>query len=121
MQEGNPIEEDRSKVAQIKELVQGGAYVVDPEAVAGAILRHLAELTEARGERVDPGDDGDSGGATHTRCSYPDRGPSASTKIAPAGPSVTRPIHVRPRFGARLASSFSTLWRDRGAMQTHSS
>jgi Arc/MetJ-type ribon-helix-helix transcriptional regulator len=80
------MDDDREqKVAEIKQRVERGEYRVDPDVVADAILRRLRKLAAERAERAEP----------QNECSYPDRSPSASVKLTPAGPSRTRPTHVR--------------------------
>lgn len=54
MQEGNPMDQDREKVADIKAKVQHGRYEVDPTAVADALLRRLREDAQARAQWLRP-------------------------------------------------------------------
>jgi hypothetical protein len=64
------MHKDREKVAEIRELVQGGAYVVDPGAVAEAILRRLRERHRERASQLadpEPQPGGDQAG--QARCS----------------------------------------------------
>jgi hypothetical protein len=46
------MDEDRNKVADMREQIEQGDYRVEPVAVADAILRRLRELGVARAERV---------------------------------------------------------------------
>jgi Anti-sigma-28 factor, FlgM len=46
------MDEDREKVADMRDIIQQGDYRVEPVAVAEAILRRLRELAVARAERV---------------------------------------------------------------------
>ena len=52
MRKGTPMDEDREKVADMREIIQQGEYRVEPVAVAEAILHRLRELAVARAERV---------------------------------------------------------------------
>ncbi len=46
------MDEDREKMAEMRDIVQQGEYRVEPVAVAEAILHRLRELAVARAERV---------------------------------------------------------------------
>jgi hypothetical protein len=46
------MDEDREKVADMRDIIQQGDYRVEPVAVAEAILRRLRDLAVARAERV---------------------------------------------------------------------
>ena len=46
------MDEDRKKVADMRDKIEQGDYMVEPAAVAEAILRRLRELAVARAERV---------------------------------------------------------------------
>jgi hypothetical protein len=46
------MDEDREKVADMRDIIQQGEYRVEPVAVAEAILRRLREVAVARAERV---------------------------------------------------------------------
>ncbi len=52
MRKGTPMDEDREKVADMRDIIQQGNYRVEPVAVAEAILRRLRELAVARAESV---------------------------------------------------------------------
>lgn len=118
MQEENSMEEDREKMAQLKQLVQDGAYVVDANAVAGAILRRVYGLEPVREHEATGEPDLGEGQIT---CSYPASAVPASLNTTPPGPSITLPIQLRLRLGARVASSFSMLARALAGTHTQSS
>ncbi len=52
MRKGTPMDEDREKVADMREIIEQGDYRVEPVVVADAILRRLRALAVARAERV---------------------------------------------------------------------
>lgn len=80
-----------SKVSDIKRRLERGEYRVDPYAVADAII-HWAEIHPDG--RISPRE------RAQNECSNPLRSSSISLKMAPAGPSTTAPIQVRPAFAA---------------------
>jgi hypothetical protein len=96
------MDEDREqKVAELKQRIEQGQYLVDPGAVADAIVRRWGELAAAHGEH------------RQNECSYPERVSGASRKVTPLGPSTTHPIQYN--------RGWLLLWRVFGGMQTHSS
>ncbi len=107
------------KVADLRDRIARGEYEVDPHAVAEAIVRRLRERALARAalNRELPVDLD----RPQKECSYPARDSSASVNETLAGPSTTRPIHVRPAPLAHVALVASTISRALRGMQAHSS
>lgn len=130
------MDEHRSNTtAEIKAKVRGDEYVVDPVAVADALVRRLRDgergrmgslrdgparpvrLVRPRPDRSVPGT---GSGTDQTACSYPRRGRSQSTKLTAGGPARTRPIQLS-RVSGWLASAVSAAVRARLGKQTQSS
>jgi Anti-sigma-28 factor, FlgM len=103
-------EKDREdKVAELKQRIEQGDYVVDPTAVADAIVRRLRELAQARLR-------------AQNECSYPASSSVASTNEIAAAPSTTSPTRVRPApFRRALAGVVSSVFHASAGTQTHSS
>lgn len=77
-----------NKVPTIKRLIEIGQYRIDPYAIADAMIRWAG----AHGSGAANG----RGTAAQSECSKPASSPSASVKTAPAVPSTTDPIQLRP-------------------------
>lgn len=86
----------RHRVAEIKRLVELGAYQVDPHAVADAMIRRAEREIETLRTRA--------ASTAQNACSYPDSSPSASTKLTPGRPSTTAPIQVRAALAVGQAA-----------------
>ena len=99
--------EREARKAMLRAQIAQGEYRVDPHAIADAILRRvrLVQIDEQRSGQKE--------------CSYPASVPPRSTspKTTPGGPSMTRPIQVRPV----LATAVSALLRADSGIQAHSS
>ena len=77
----------RHRVAELKRLIELGAYQVDPHAVADAMIRRAEREIETLRSRA--------GSKAQNACSYPESSPSASMKLTPGSPSTTAPIQVK--------------------------
>ncbi len=122
MNDVNPTDEVREKVADMQEQIKRGEYRVEPTAVADAILRHLHELAAARGEHVAPDEQAWARRqGVQMECSYPERDALAPPKTTPAGPSTTRPTTVKPTVIERLANAVSTSFSPDAGTQAQSS
>ena len=77
------------KITEIKRQIENGQYRVDPYAIADAMIRWCQLEIESAGRRVPRA-------RAQNECSKPERSPAASVKTAPAGPSTTVPITLRP-------------------------
>jgi Anti-sigma-28 factor, FlgM len=88
------------RLAELKQKIDRGEYVVDPWAIADALVERLRAASFRAHE-------------SQKECSYPDSSSSASVNTMPARPSRTRPTHVT-RW---LSSTLTAL----GGMQTQSS
>jgi Anti-sigma-28 factor, FlgM len=116
------MDEDREKVADMREQIRQGEYRVEPKAVADAILRRLRDLAAARREQVAALERAwAQEHSAQTRCSYPDNPPEASVKTTPGGPSTTRPTGVTSTVLDRLASAVSSALRPDAGTQAQSS
>jgi anti-sigma-28 factor FlgM len=116
------MDEDREKVAEIKEQVAQGEYRVDSREVADAVLRRLRELAAARRERVRAQERRLAARlAPQVECSYPDSPSGPSVNLALGSPSVTRPTQLTGQLMARLASALSIALRAMAGAQKHSS
>lgn len=86
------------KLAVIRDQVMQGSYVIEPQAVADALLRRLGELSRARREYVAESERGWAAAhAPQSTCSYP-RSSGPSMNLAAGGPSLSSPIQAI--FGA---------------------
>ncbi len=122
MNDMNPMEPDPEKVADMREQIKHGGYLVEPTAVADAILRRLHEIAVARDEHVAP--DERARARTYEaqmECSYPERGELVPRKATPVGPSTTRPTTVKPTVIERLANVVSTSLKPDSGTQAQSS
>ena len=109
------------KLAKLRDQLERGDYVVDPNAVAEAILkrwREMAALRAAIAGGVTPG-----GPTTpQSECSYPASGSDAASRNrAPARPSATRPIQVRRAVRSAVAKASAIVPRAAGGAQIQSS
>lgn len=104
-------EDCENKVAQLKEKIESGEYLVDPTAVADAIVNQIRDLADARAEHV----------FSQNECSNPTKASVASTNVTPASPSTTDPIHVSPTLLKRVVDILSSPAQALGGKQTHSS
>ena len=84
------------KMGEIKQQIEAGEYLVDPTAVADAIVRRLRDAAgghTAVARRNDRPERRRGNG--QNACSYPTSSPEPSVKTTPAGPSTTNPMKVR--------------------------
>lgn len=77
------------KVTEIKRQLENGEYRIDPYAIADAMIRWAELEVESAGRRVPRA-------RAQSECSNPESSPAASVNVAPAGPSSTVPITLRP-------------------------
>ncbi len=116
------MEEDREKVADMRQEITRGEYRVEPTAVADAILRHLHELAVARGEHVAPNERARARAKkAQMECSYPDGDSLVPVNTTPDDPSTTRPTTVKSTVIERLANVFSTTLSPDAGTQAQSS
>ena len=78
-----------NKVTEIKRQLENGQYRIDPYAIADAMIRWAELEIESAGRRVPRA-------RSQNECSKPESRSPASVKMAPAGPSTTVPITLRP-------------------------
>ena len=101
------------KMGELKQQIEAGEYLVDPNAVADAIVRRLRDAAAGRSDVVRRvGRAERLRGNCQNECSYPTSSPSPSVKTTPAGPSTTEPIRVRSRrswFDGVIAGFVHTL------------
>ncbi len=113
------MEDDRNQMlAEIKAKVEREDYVVDPTAVADALLKRLRELAEARRGHVAS----EERGPRYRECSYPTSLSSGeSANRTPVSPDSTRPTQVNPRPPAWSRRASSALARAFWGTQAQSS
>jgi hypothetical protein len=116
-------DQHKQAVADIKAKVGRGDYVVDPVAVAEALLKRLRQQRSLRMDAcdqrsVEPADDPAD---AQTECSYPRSAWPASEKVARGVPARTRPIQVRPKRSGWLAAAVSATLRALGGTHAQSS
>jgi hypothetical protein len=122
MNDVNPMQEAREKVADMREQINRGEYRVEPTAVADAILRRLHDIALARGEHVTPGEQARARRHdVQMECSYPESDALAPRNTTPGAPSTTRPTTVKPTVIERLANVVSTTFSPDAGTQAQSS
>ena len=90
----NKDREDR--MGEIKQQIEAGEYLVDPTAVADAIVRRLRDAAGGHNVVVRRSDRPERRrGNGQNACSYPPSSTEPSVKTMPAGPSTTEPMKVR--------------------------
>jgi hypothetical protein len=103
------------KMGELKQQIEAGEYLVDPTAVADAIVRRLRDAAAGHKEIVRRTDRSERlRGNGQNACSYPTSSPSPSVKTTPAGPSTTEPTKARstprrPWFEGVIAGFVHTL------------
>jgi hypothetical protein len=103
------------KMGELKQQIEAGEYLVDPTAVADAIVRRLRDAATGHTGVVRRKDRTERlRGNGQSSCSYPTSSPEPSANTTPAGPSTTEPIKVRstPRrswFDGVIAGFVHTL------------
>jgi anti-sigma-28 factor FlgM len=103
------------KMGELKQQIEAGEYLVDPTAVADAIVRRLRDAATGHTEVVRRKDRTERlRGNGQSACSYPTSSPEPSVNTTPAGPSTTEPMKVRstPRrswFDGVIAGFLHTL------------
>ncbi len=84
------------KMGEIKQQIEAGEYLVDPTAVADAIVRRLRDAAGGHTGAVRRNDRPERRrGNGQNACSYPPSSPGPSVNTTPAGPSTTEPMKVR--------------------------
>ena len=84
------------KMGELKQRIEAGEYLVDPTAVADAIVRRLRDAAVGHTGVVRRSDRAERRrGNGQNACSYPTSDPSPSVNTTPAGPATTAPIKVR--------------------------
>lgn len=84
------------KMGELKQQIEAGEYLVDPTAVADAIVRRLRDAAAEHTGIVRRNDRADRlRGNGQNACSYPTSSPSPSVNTTPACPSTTSPMKVR--------------------------
>ena len=103
------------KMGELKQQIEAGEYLVDPTAVADAIVRRLRDAATGHAGTVRRNDRAERRrGNGQNACSYPTSSPEPSVKTTPAGPPTTEPMKVRstPRrswFDGVIAGFVHTL------------
>ena len=103
------------KMGELKQQIEAGEYLVDPTAVADAIVRRLRDAATGHAGTVRRNDRAERRrGNGQNACSYPTSSAEPSVKTTPAGPSTTEPMKVRstPRrswFDGVIAGFVHTL------------
>src|SRR5690242_6404619 len=103
------------KMGELKQQIEAGEYLVDPTAVADAIVRRLRDAATGHTGVVRRNDRADRlRGNGQNACSYPTSSSEPSVNTTPAGPLTTEPIKVRstPRrswFDGVIAGFVHTL------------
>jgi hypothetical protein len=103
------------KMGELKQQIEAGEYLVDPTAVADAIVRRLRDAATGHTGAVRRNDRAERlRGNGQNACSYPNSSSEPSVNTTPAGPSTTEPIKVRstPRrswFDGVIAGFVHTL------------
>ena len=103
------------KMGELKQQIEAGEYLVDPTAVADAIVRRLRDAATGHAGAVRRNDHAERRrGNGQNACSYPTSSPEPSVKTTPAGPPTTEPMKVRstPRrswFDGVIAGFVHTL------------
>jgi hypothetical protein len=84
------------KMGEIKQQIEAGEYLVDPTAVADAIVRRLRDAAGGHSDVARRNDRPERRrGNGQNACSYPPSSSEPSVKTTPAGPSTTEPMKVR--------------------------
>lgn len=111
-------DERRQTVTRLRQQIEQGAYRVDPQIVAEALL---ARLRDAQDLEIEEFEAGWRGGEPHqNECSYPRSSRrSESAKRAVGVPARTRPIQVSSSW--QLSAAAAATWRALGGTQTQSS
>lgn len=103
------------KMGELKQQIEAGEYLVDPTAVADAIVRRLRDAATGHTGVVRRKDRTERlRGNGQSACSYPTSSPEPSVNTTPAGPSRTEPMKVRstprrPWFDGVIAGFVHTL------------
>src|ERR1700754_4553317 len=84
------------KMGELKQQIEAGEYLVDPTAVADAIVRRLRDAATGHAGTVRRKDRAERRrGNGQNACSYPTSSLGPSVKTPPAGPPTTEPMKVR--------------------------
>lgn len=103
------------KMGELKQQIEAGEYLVDPTAVADAIVRRLRDAATGHTGVVRRKDRTERlRGNGQSACSYPTSSPEPSVNTTPTGPSTTEPMKVRstprrPWFDGVIAGFVHTL------------
>ena len=103
------------KMGELKQQIEAGEYLVDPTAVADAIVRRLRDAATGHAGTVRRNDRAERRrGNGQNACSYPTSSPEPSVNTTPGGPPTTEPMKVRstPRrswFDGVIAGFVHTL------------
>lgn len=107
------------RLEDLRDRIEQGEYVVDPNEIAEAIVSRLRERALARAAIT--GDLPEGLERPQKECSYPDKGSSASVNVTPGAPSTTRPIQLRPARLVHVALAASAMFRALRGMHAQSS
>ena len=99
------------KVRELKERLERGDYVVEPDKVADAILRRSRDLAAIRSHYR----------AVQSECSYPEDGGVEPSKLTSWAPWLARPIQLIGVALASLRNAASIAPRAAGGAHTQSS